>query len=136
MRQGDGDQAEYLQSDPLQGREWDTALDDHSGGGHGQRREDPEGNEMKTNDWKVPVQSLIDHIKTAVDVDPWAKEMAEELLKEQELGHWIFLTDCSNSGVYCSECNTKVFDSYPFKKKLSCFCPHCGTRMEGEIERR
>ncbi len=33
---------------------------------------------------KVPVQSLIDHIKTAVDVDPWAKEMAEELLKKQE----------------------------------------------------
>ncbi len=32
-------------------------------------------------EYKVPVQSLIDHIKTAVDVDPWAKEMAEELLK-------------------------------------------------------
>lgn len=32
----------------------------------------------------VPVQSLIDHIKTALDVDPWAKDMAEELLKEQE----------------------------------------------------
>ena len=32
----------------------------------------------------VPIQSLIDHIKTAVDVDPWAKEMAEELLKDQE----------------------------------------------------
>ena len=32
----------------------------------------------------VPIQSLIDHIKTAVDVDPWAKEMAEELLKEKE----------------------------------------------------
>ena len=32
----------------------------------------------------VPVQSLIDHIKTAIDVDPWAKEMVEELLKEQE----------------------------------------------------
>ena len=31
---------------------------------------------------KVPVQSLIDHIKTAIDVDPWAKEMAEKLLKE------------------------------------------------------
>jgi hypothetical protein len=28
---------------------------------------------MKHN---VPVQSLIDHIKTAIDVDPWAKEMA------------------------------------------------------------
>ena len=32
----------------------------------------------------VPIQSLIDHIKTAFDVDPWAKEMAEELLKEHE----------------------------------------------------
>lgn len=39
---------------------------------------------MKEYVVKVPVQSLIDHIKTAVDVDPWAKEMAEELLKEQE----------------------------------------------------
>lgn len=65
-----------------------------------------------------------------------AANEAVELLKEQELGHWIFLTDCSNSGVYCSECNTKVFDNYPFKKKFSYFCPHCGTRMEGEIERR
>ena len=64
-------------------------------------------------------------------------DVEEEVkLKEQELGHWIFLTDCSNSGVYCSECNTKVFDSYPFKKKLSYFCPHCGTRMECEIEKR
>lgn len=32
----------------------------------------------------VPIQSLIDHIKTATDVDPWAKEMVEELLKERE----------------------------------------------------
>lgn len=32
----------------------------------------------------VPVQSLIDHIKTAIDVDQWAKEMVENLLKEQE----------------------------------------------------
>lgn len=33
---------------------------------------------------KVPIQSLIDHIKTAIDVDPWAKEMAEELLNERK----------------------------------------------------
>ena len=58
------------------------------------------------------------------------------MLKEQETGHWISLENCSNSGVYCSECHTKVFDNYPFKKKFSYFCPHCGTRMEGEIERR
>ena len=36
---------------------------------------------MKHN---VPIQSLIDHIKTAIDVDPWAKEMVEDLLQEQE----------------------------------------------------
>ena len=35
-------------------------------------------------DNNIPIQSLIDHIKTAMDVDPWTKEMAEELLKEQE----------------------------------------------------
>ena len=58
------------------------------------------------------------------------------LLKEQEIGHWVALENCSNAGVYCSECRTKVFDHYPIKKKLSYFCPHCGTRMEGEIERR
>ena len=33
---------------------------------------------------KVSIQSLIDHIKTATDVDPWAKEMIEELLKKPE----------------------------------------------------
>ena len=70
------------------------------------------------------------------DLEDAGFEVAVSLLKDQEIGHWIFLTDCSNSGVYCSECNTKVFDSYPFKKKLSYFCPHCGTRMEGNIERQ
>jgi hypothetical protein len=46
--------------------------------------------------WKVPVQSLIDHIKTAVDVDPWAKEMAEELLKEQP--EIVRCKDCTYRG--------------------------------------
>lgn len=41
------------------------------------------------SEWKVPVQSLIDHIKTAIDVDGWAKEMAEELLKEKEVKEQI-----------------------------------------------
>lgn len=31
-------------------------------------------------DYSVPIQSLIDHINTATDVDPWAKEMAADLL--------------------------------------------------------
>lgn len=41
-------------------------------------------------EYKVPVQSLIDHIKTAMDVDPWAAEMAEELLKNVEYKDKMF----------------------------------------------
>ena len=40
--------------------------------------------EVVMKQYKVSVQSLIDHIKSAIDVDPWAKEMVEELLKEQQ----------------------------------------------------
>jgi len=59
------------------------------------------------------------------------------LLKEQKAvepktGYWIYLQYCANEGVYCSECHTKMFDRYPMKKKLSRFCGHCGTRMEGQ----
>ena len=45
----------------------------------------------------VPVQSLIYHIKTAVDVDPWAKDMAEKLLKEQE---WHVLTEDADGVIH------------------------------------
>ena len=69
------------------------------------------------------------------NIAEWTDD-ALELLKEQGIGHWILLENCSNTGVYCSECHVKVFDSYPFKKKFSYFCPHCGTRMEGETERQ
>ena len=43
-----------------------------------------EKREEKTTEtkYKVPIQSLIDHIKTAMDVDQWAKEMVEDLLKK------------------------------------------------------
>ena len=71
-------------------------------------------------EYKVPVQSLIDHIKTAVDVDPWAKEMAEKLLKEQEavkpkidaFGH-----------PYCPKCKILVYETWEF-------CPHCGQAVK------
>lgn len=53
---------------------------------------------------------------------------------EQKIGHWIVLENCSNAGVYCSECNTKIFDHYPMKKKLSQFCGHCGAKMEWSVK--
>ena len=64
---------------------------------------------------------------------------AIELLKEQDSskhGHWIVLTDCSNAGVYCSECMNKMFDRYPMKKKFSQYCGHCGSHNDLQIEVR
>ena len=61
------------------------------------------------------------------------------LLKEQtrsKHGHWIVLKDCSNAGVYCSECHTKMFDTFPMKKKLSQYCGHCGVHNDLQAEVR
>ena len=52
----------------------------------------------------------------------------------QERGYWASLTDCANSGVYCSVCHKKVYkEDYARcnrKNKLrSDYCPHCGSKM-------
>ena len=76
---------------------------------------------MKT--YKATVQSLIDHIKTSMDVDPWAKDMAEELLtrmipKETEMEGggqtWWYV---------CPECHGAV-DSRDY------FCRICGQALK------
>ena len=62
-----------------------------------------------------------------------------ELAKQQNRskhGHWVVLENCSNAGVYCSECNTKMFDRYPMKKKLSEYCGHCGSHNDLQVEVR
>ena len=84
-------------------------------------------------EYKVPIQSLIDHIKTALDVDDWAKEMAEELLKEQEAKH-VIRKQCKKEHEdgsidyfaewYCPHCNSLIlrgFDNPSIK-----FCYNCG----------
>ena len=78
----------------------------------------------------VPVQSLIDHIKTAVDVDPWAKEMAEKLLKEQET-EWEHLWDAPD-GTFkgrCKKCGfVHIFiEGHDEQYK---FCPECGRAVK------
>ena len=76
------------------------------------------------SEWKVPVQSLIDHIKTAIDVDDWAKDMAEELLKEQEPKKVII----DMYGNYCPWCSTKTSREMGVQKLHlgTKFCPYCG----------
>jgi rubrerythrin len=85
-------------------------------------------------EYKVPIQSLIDHIKTAIDVDSWAKEMAEELLKDQE-AEWIYGEDETGvDGWRCSECGFfepwfyEFDDDIDFIKRYE-HCPKCGRRM-------
>ena len=72
----------------------------------------------------MPVQSLIDHIKTAVDVDPWAKEMAEELLKEQEAVEPIPPTDESDLWK-CGNCNHQLFRCTHQR-----YCDMCGKAVK------
>ena len=59
-------------------------------------------------DNKVPVQSLIDHIKTAVDVDPWAKKMVAELLTDPQRRRVVFCNQCklwdTESGLSARKC--------------------------------
>ena len=63
---------------------------------------------------------------------PW--DLIDEtlaLLKEQDEkeGHWIVLEFCENEGIYCSKCMNKIFDSSTKpKKKLSNYCPNCGSK--------
>lgn len=64
--------------------------------------------------YKVPIQSLIDHIKTAIDVDPWAKEMAEELLKKQEPKQIVRKQGKRENSDGSIDC----FGEW--------YCPHCG----------
>lgn len=94
-------------------------------------------------DYKVPIQCLIDHIKTAHDVDPWAKDMAEELLKEQKAKqvikqtyHVMMNLDYENPVVV-----TRYDWLCPICKSLLCrdidviddnyhFCKVCGQRVK------
>ena len=78
------------------------------------------------SEWKVPVQSLIDHIKTSIDVDPWAKEMVEELLKKQEAVKPIPPTDDSDLWK-CGNCNHQLF-----KCTHQRYCEMCGRKVKWE----
>ena len=75
-------------------------------------------------DFNVPIQSLIDHIKTATDVEPWAKEMAEDLLKEQEVKTVIKIAkrfnDCDLTG-YCPFCSRPLIKDWAEN-----YCGYCG----------
>ena len=71
----------------------------------------------------VPIQSLIDHIKTSLDVDPWAKEIAEELLKRQEPSPQEREGGGSSWWYVCPECHGAI----GYK---DAYCKHCGQAVK------
>ena len=74
-------------------------------------------------EYKVPVQSLIDHIRTAVDVDPWAKEMVEELLTDPQRKPVVCCSQCvhwdKESGLTARRCS--YWERYTTQGE---FCSH------------
>lgn len=80
---------------------------------------------MEMSEYKVPVQSLIDHIKTAVNVDPWAKEMAERLLKEQEPVDPTLRYDTEFVWYVCGACEANIISTDKY-------CHECGRPVKWE----
>lgn len=85
--------------------------------------------------YRVPVESLIGHIKTAVDVDPWAKEMAEDLLKMHEPRHVFRETvyESNESVDVCPRCGRYAKQYYMENPEDETrFCPWCGQEVTWE----
>lgn len=83
-------------------------------------------------DNKVPVQSLIDHIKTATDVDPWAQAMAEKLLKRCDPKKVNHIEDSTISGHkvgYCPSCCRHIVSENCSPMR---FCIFCGQELKWE----
>ena len=78
--------------------------------------------EILTGEWKVPVQSLIDHIRTAVDVDPWAQDMAAKLLTKQIAKPAEVEGGGSTWFYVCGECHGQI-------DERDRFCRHCGNKI-------
>lgn len=77
------------------------------------------------------IQSTIDHIKTAIDVDPWAKDIAVVALRmmmaQEPVEPKIIVVDKGLTWEKyevptCGECGTLLGDAL--------FCPQCGRKVK------
>ena len=70
-----------------------------------------------------------DKDKLCIEVSEWKHKFHDSPEQDKENGHWIVLEYCANEGIYCSKCMNKIFDrSTKPKKKLSNYCPNCGSK--------
>ena len=65
------------------------------------------------------IQSCIDHIQTASDVDPWAKELSKTILEKQ----LPKAPQYREAGIFCSDCDSYIRTS-------DMFCASCGRRQD------
>ena len=60
----------------------------------------------------------------------------KEDLDKIDKAHFTLLTDCSNSGYYCSNCHKKIVkEGWSNTVKTIKFCPNCGFKFEKEVEK-
>lgn len=84
---------------------------------------------------KERIQNAIRHIQTAVDVDPWAREIAVEAMQKQIPKELIAEGDGYADGsmvydiFYCPSCDHLLWDN-----EVDGYCPKCGQKIcrEGE----
>ena len=70
-----------------------------------------------------------DKDKLCLEVSEWKHKFHDRPEQDKEIGHWIVLKYCAIEGIYCSKCLNKIFDrSTKPKKKLSNYCPNCGSK--------
>lgn len=90
---------------------------------------------MMTVQEKDRIECAIRHIQTAVDVDPWAKEIAVEAMEKQIPKKLIAESDGYADGsmvfdsFYCPSC-----DHCMEEDEVEDYCPNCGQKICWEEE--
>lgn len=76
------------------------------------------------------IQSCIDHIKTASDVDPWAAELAEKAIRHYGKKAVWEKSERYRGFFVCSSCKDCFIESQWVDELKWNYCPQCGAKIE------
>ena len=89
------------------------------------------------------IQNAIRHIKTAVDVDPWAVEIAVEAMEKQIPKEPNMIQSRYNENLwhrYCPSCknwigmwNSRLMRGDMYNNSNGNICPYCGQVIDLEV---
>lgn len=83
---------------------------------------------------------IIDNAPTIDDLSEYSDKLWKQAYERGKAearpqGEWFLLDECSNEGVYCSNCHKKVYRvEYANQKVKSNYCPNCGADMREEAD--